>query len=221
MAASFDWNAFFSSLGQMLPGMSVTIQLAVLSMAGGLVLGLPLALMRLYGPAPVRGLSAVWTRVWISTPLLLQLFWLYYVLPATTGILLPGLTLAILGLAFQMSAFLSEAFRAGIGSIRQGQWNAGMALGMGRWQVLRYIILRQAISRVLPSIANIWVFLFKITSVASVIGVADLTFHALVLRQETFRTMEVLTGLAVLYLVLAYPQTKIADLLHRRSEVHE
>ena len=128
---------------------------------------------------------------------------------------------ALLGLTLNVSAFNSETFRAGILSIRGGQWNAGLALGMTKFQVMREIVLPQAVTRVLPALASTWVSLFKDTSLVSIIAVADLSYVALKIRSETYRILEVLTAMAVLYCIMGYPQAKLADWVHRKLKVTE
>jgi ABC-type amino acid transport system permease subunit len=120
-----------------------------------------------------------------------------------------------------VSAFLSENFRAGIASIRPGQRHAGLALGLSETQAFFRVVMPQAWSRVMPETASMWVELFKETSLVSTLAVADLTYHALALRTENYRTLEVLTALALSYLVLAYPQAKFCDWLYRRHQVKE
>jgi polar amino acid transport system permease protein len=156
-----------------------------------------------------------------ATPLILQIYWAYYVLPAYFDVQLSQLSTAIVGLSCNISAFNSETFRAGIVSIREGQWNAGLALGMSRTEVFIMIILPQAVMRVLPALASTWVSLFKDTSLVSIISVADLSYMALKVRSETYRILEVLTAMAVLYWLMGYPQAKIVDWIHRRWKVVE
>lgn len=217
----FDWPSFWETFPVLLPGLAVTIELAVLAMLGSIVLATGIALLRLYGSRPVAAIAGGWTEIWISTPLLIQLYWLYYVMPSMIGIQLPGLAIATFGLLCNNSAYLSEVFRAAIGSIRPGQWYAARALGMSETQAFFRVIAPQAFFRALPASANIWVELFKNTSIVSTVAVADLTFRALELRTTNFRTLEVLTALAVTYLVLAYPQAKLADWLYNRIKVQE
>jgi len=138
-----------------------------------------------------------------------------------SDILFPPIATALIGLVCNISSFNSETFRAGILSIRQGQWNAGLALGMSRGQVMLKIVLPQAAMRVLPSLASTWVSLFKDTSLVSVIAVADLSYVALQLRAQTYRILEVLTAMAVIYWLMGYPQAKLVDWLHRRYKVVE
>ena len=217
----FYWPAFFDSFPVLLPGLLVTIELTVLVMPCALVVALALALSRLYAPAVVAKMATGWVEFWRATPLLLQLYWLYYVLPSETNIQLPGFATVAFGLVCNVSAFLSENFRAGIASIRVGQWHAGRALGMSETQAFFRVIVPQAWSRVMPETASMWVELFKETSLVSTLAVADLTYQALALRTQNYRTLEVLSALAVSYLVLAYPQAKICDWLYRRQQVRE
>jgi His/Glu/Gln/Arg/opine family amino acid ABC transporter permease subunit len=188
-----------------------------LALPGGLIL----ALLRL---SPLRLVSApatAFVEFFRATPLILQIYWAYYVLPAYFDIQLSQLSTAIVGLTCNISSFNSETFRAGIVSIREGQWNAGLALGMSRAEVFIRIILPQAVMRVLPALASTWVSLFKDTSLVSIISVTDLSYMALKVRSETYRILEVLTAMAVLYWLMGYPQAKIVDWIHRRWKVVE
>ncbi|HUD62116.1 MAG TPA: amino acid ABC transporter permease [Acetobacteraceae bacterium] len=217
----FYWPAFFEAFPALLPGLMVTIELTVLVMPCALIVALSLALARLYAPRPAARMATGWVEFWRTTPLLLQLYWLYYVMPSETGILLPGFATVAFGLVCNVSAFLSENFRAGIASIRPGQRHAGLALGMSERQAFFRVVMPQAWSRVMPETASMWVELFKETSLVSTLAVADVTYHALALRTENYRTLEVLTALALSYLVLAYPQAKFCDWLYRRHRVRE
>jgi polar amino acid transport system permease protein len=143
------------------------------------------------------------------------------VLPAYFDIQLSQMATAILGLVCNISSFNSETFRAGIVSIRLGQWNAGRAIGMTDTQVMGRIVLPQALMRVLPALASTWVSLFKDTSLVSIISVADLSYVALKIRTESFRIFEVLTAMAAIYWLMGYPQAKLVDWLHRRYKVAE
>lgn len=199
----------------------MTIWLTVATMALAIPGGLALALMRL---SPLRLVSVpatAFVEFFRATPLILQIYWVYYVLPAYFDVQLSQLATAIVGLACNISAFNSETFRAGIVSIRPGQWNAGLALGMSRLQVFVRIVLPQAVMRVLPALASTWVSLFKDTSLVSVISVPELSYTALTIRSETYRILEVLTALAAIYWLMGYPQAKLVDWIHRRFKVAE
>ncbi len=217
----FEWSVVWSSLPLLLGGAWMTVWLTFVTMALAIPGGLLLALMRLSPLRPVSGLATAFVEFFRATPLILQIYWVYYVLPAYFDVQLSQLATAILGLTCNVSAFNSETFRSGIVSIRRGQWNAGLALGMSRWQVMLKIVLPQAAMRVLPSLASTWVSLFKDTSLVSVIAVADLSYVALQLRAQTYRILEVLTAMAAIYWLMGYPQAKLVDWLHRRYKVVE
>ena len=218
---TFDWNVIWTSLPRLLDGALMTIWLAVVTMMLAIPGGLILAFMRLSRLRPVAGLATVFVEFFRATPLILQIYWIYYVLPAYFDVRLSQLATAILGLTCNVSAFNSETFRAGIVSIRKGQWNAARAIGMTELQVMRHIVLPQAVMRVLPALASTWVSLFKDTSLVSIISVAELSYVSLKIRSETYRILEVLTAMAVLYWLMGYPQAKLVDWLHRRYKVAE
>ena len=218
---TFDWNVIWTSLPRLLDGALMTIWLAVVTMMLAIPGGLLLAFMRLSRLRPVAGLATVFVEFFRATPLILQIYWIYYVLPAYFDVRLSQLATAILGLTCNVSAFNSETFRAGIVSIRKGQWNAARAIGMTELQVMRHIVLPQAVMRVLPALASTWVSLFKDTSLVSIISVAELSYVSLKIRSETYRILEVLTAMAVLYWLMGYPQAKLVDWLHRRYKVAE
>jgi polar amino acid transport system permease protein len=199
----------------------MTIWLTVCTMVLAIPGGLALAFLRLSPWRLLRLPATALVEFFRSTPLILQLYWVYYVMPAFLDIQMSAFATALLGLGLNISAFNSETFRAGILSIRQGQWNAGLSLGMSRAQAMRKIVLPQAIMRVLPALASTWVSLFKDTSLVSIITVADLSYVSLKIRSENFRFLEVLTAMGAIYWLMGYPQAKLVDWLHRRWKVAE
>ncbi len=218
---TFQWSVIWENWPLFLDGALMTIMLTVVTMALAVPGGLILAFLRLSPFRIVRGLTTAFVEFFRATPLLLQIYWAYYVLPAMFDIQFSQLTTAIVGLACNISCFNSETFRAGIVSIRQGQWNAGLALGMSRPEVMLRIVLPQALMRVLPALASTWVSLFKDTSLVAIISVGDLSYVSLKLRAETYRILEVLTAMAAIYWLLGYPQAKLVDWIHRRWKVVE
>lgn len=218
---TMQWNVVWDNWRIFFDGALLTIFLTVATMALAIPGGLILAFMRLSPYRFSRGAATAFVEFFRATPLLLQIYWVYYVLPAAFGVQLDQMTTAIVGLSCNISAFNSETFRAGIVSIRQGQWNAGLALGMSRNQVLARIVLPQAVMRVLPALASTWVSLFKDTSLVAIISVPELSYVSLKLRAESYRILEVLTAVAVIYWLLGYPQAKLVDWLHRKWKVAE
>jgi His/Glu/Gln/Arg/opine family amino acid ABC transporter permease subunit len=218
---NFQWHVVWESLPRMLDGARMTIWLSAVTMALSIPGGLILAFLRLSPLRLVSGAATAFVEFFRATPLILQIYWVYYVLPAYFDIRLTEIATAIVGLTCNVSSFNSETFRSGIVSIRKGQWNAGRAIGMTDAQIMWHIVLPQAVMRVLPALATTWVSLFKDTSLVSIINVADLSYVSLKIRTETFRIMEVLTAMAVLYWMMGYPQAKIVDWVHRRYKVTE
>ena len=218
---TLDWSTVWDNRWRLIEGAEVTIILTACTMALALPGGLLLALLRMSAIRIVSRAATGFVEFFRATPLILQIYWVFYVLPAAFDITLSEFTTALVGLTLNVSSFNSETFRAGILSIRPGQWNAALALGMSKGQVFRKIILPQAVMRVLPALASTWVSLFKDTSLVSIIAVADLSYVALKIRSESFRVLEILTAMAALYCLMGYPQAKLVDWLHRRYKVAE
>jgi His/Glu/Gln/Arg/opine family amino acid ABC transporter permease subunit len=218
---NFDWNVIWTNLPRLIDGAWMTIWLAVTTMALAIPGGVILAFLRLSSFRVVSISATAFVEFFRATPLILQIYWVYYVMPAYFDVQLSQLSTAILGLACNISAFNSETFRSGIVSIRKGQWNAGRALGMTELTIMWYIVLPQALMRVLPALASTWVSLFKDTSLVSIISVADLSYVSLKIRSETYRILEVLSAMAAIYWLMGYPQAKFVDWLHRRYKVAE
>jgi polar amino acid transport system permease protein len=218
---TFDWSVIWEHSDRFLDGAVLTVELTVLTMILSIPGGLILAFLRLSRWRAIRGAATAFVELFRSTPLILQIYWVYYVLPVFADIQLPGLATALTGLVCNISSYNSETFRAGIVSIRRGQWNAGLALGMSHAQVMWRIVLPQAAMRVLPALASTWVSLFKDTSLVSVIHVEELSYVSLKIRTETFVILEVLTAMAGIYWLMGYPQAKLVDWMHRRFKVAE
>jgi polar amino acid transport system permease protein len=213
---TLHWEIVWQNLPRLLDGALMTIWLSVVTMALAIPGGLILASMRLSRFRPISVLATAFVEFFRATPLILQIYWAYYVLPAYFDIQLSQISTAILGLTCNISSFNSETFRSGIVSIRKGQWNAGRAIGMTDGQIMLHIVLPQAVMRILPALATTWVSLFKDTSLVSIIAVGDLSYVSLQIRSETYRILEVLSAMAAIYWLMGYPQAKIVDWVHRR-----
>jgi polar amino acid transport system permease protein len=217
----YDWrfDVVADELDFLLGGLGLTAGLSVLSMAASLVLGLLISFARLSPWRPLRAVSSVYIDFLRGTPLLVQLLWIYYSLPILTGVTFSPFTSAAIALTLNLSAFVSEVYRAGIQSIGRGQREAALALGMSGWQAMRRIILPQSIRRVLPPLGSIWVSLFKDTALVSVIAVPELMYRGKVLSIETYRPLEIYTAVAIIYFLVTYPQARGVDWLFNRARV--
>jgi polar amino acid transport system substrate-binding protein len=202
-------------LPMLLDGAFMTVRLTVTSMALAVVLGLPIALARLYGSAPLRAAALVYVEFFRGIPVLLLLYFLYFVLP-NAGLVFDAFWVAVLGLGINYAAYEAEIYRAAIGSISQGQWEAAASLGMSRSQTFRRIILPQAIRSILPPMTNDFVALFKDTSVVSIIAVVELTKAYQTLSKTSFKFVEIGLVTAVLYLIMSVPLGYLSRYLEKR-----
>lgn len=218
---NLDWSVVWQHRDALLAGTATTIVLTVATMAIAVPCGIVVAIMRLYAWKPLAVLATAYVEFFRNLPLILVVYWAFYVLPILTGVGLSPLATGLSALALNVTAYNAETFRAGINSIRRGQLDAAMALGMGRAQALQRVVLPQAMRRILPVLASTWVSLFKDTSLVSVIAVTELAYVAMQIRAQTFRVLEMLTAMALIYWLLGYPQAKLVDWIQRRFAITE
>ncbi|MBI2964451.1 MAG: ABC transporter substrate-binding protein/permease [Deltaproteobacteria bacterium] len=193
----------------------LTVVLSVLSFPLAIAAGLLIALGRLHGPAWLRPPLALYVEFLRGTPLMLQLYFIFFFLPEI-GVAVPAFWTAILGLAINYSAYESEIYRAGLQAIPAGQMEAALSLGMSRALALRRIIVPQAVRIVVPPVVNDFIALFKDTSVCSVVTLVELTKRFSVLSQSTQATVELMALTAALYLLMSTPLALLSRHLERR-----
>ena len=182
----------------------MTVVLSVISFPLAILIGLLVAIGRLYGPKPARLVLATYVEFIRGTPMMLQLYFIFFFLPEV-GVNIDPFTTAIMGLAINYSAYESEIYRAGLQSVPAGQMEAALALGMSRSQAIRRIIVPQAVRMVIPPVVSDFIALFKDTSVCSVVTIVELTKRFTVLSQSTQATIELMLITAILYLLMSYP----------------
>src|SRR3954464_8926472 len=207
---AFDWAAIPGMLPELLSGLKVTVLATIVIMVIALVVALPIALARMSQHAFLRVPSTIYVQVLRGTPVLLQLFYLYYVLPFA-GIQLNAWTAGIAGMSAAYSAYLSEIYRAGIEAIDRGQTEAALSLGMSRVQVMRIVVLPQAFRIVIPPIGNMFIGLFKDTSLLSILTIRELMFQGQLLAATTFQHITIFTLIALLYLAVCWPSAAVID----------
>jgi polar amino acid transport system permease protein len=188
----------------LLQGVALTILVTIGSLILSTLLGLIWALMRVSGVRALSGLSAGLINVIRGIPIIVLLFYLYFVMP-DLGIALTALQAAILGLGIAYSAYQAENFRAGIEAIDKGQIEAAQAIGMGWWLTMRRVVLPQAVRIVLPPYGNIMIMLLKDSSQASTITVAELALQGKLIASSTFKNTSVFTLVALMYLTMSIP----------------
>lgn len=204
-------------LETLLRGALVTVQIASGSFCLALALGLLFATLQRSKSRPLRILVRVYVEVFRGVPVLAILFVIYFGL-AQIGIRLNPLPAAVLGFGIYGGAYVTEIFRAAIESVHRGQLEAGYMIGLTRLQVLRFIVLPQAVKVVLPPLANFAVGLLKDTALASAVAAPELTFNARVLINQTYLSSQIYLGVAVLYLAMSLPLSYLTRLLEARSK---
>jgi cystine transport system permease protein len=182
----------------MLTGAGYTLLFALASMVGGLALGFPAAVMRMSPYALVRWPATLYVSVMRGTPLLVQIFVIYYGLPSI-GIEFTPVTAGVLALSLNAGAYLSESLRGAIDSISVGQWRASFSLGLGYWQTLGHIVLPQALRVAVPSMSNTLISLIKDTSLVSVITMTELMLSTKEVIATTFRPLPLYIAAAAIY----------------------
>jgi len=202
--------------GLLLQGVGVTFQITALSMILMLAAGLITALLRMADSWAARGVARVYMELIRNTPLLIQIFFIYFVLAPILG--MSAFWAAVIALGLFEGAYTSEIFRAGITSIDQGQWEAAQSLGMSSFNMYRHIILPQAIRRVLPPLTSQAVSLVKDSALVSTIAILDLTQQGRMIDAETFLTFEIWFTVAAIYLVVTLALTGVTRLLEQRFE---
>lgn len=203
---------FFPNL---LKGAGLTIFISVISMALATIFGFILTLFRLYGGKILSLFATAYIEIYRGTPLLIQLYILYYGLP-NIGISLSPLVAALLGLGMNYAAYEAELYRAGISAVSKGQMEAALSLGMTKWLALRRIILPQAFRIALPGVTNDFIALFKDSSLVSVIAMVELTKTYTILAASTLRFFELGVIVAVLYFGMSYPLSLFARNLEEK-----
>jgi polar amino acid transport system substrate-binding protein len=211
------WSLIAQYTPTLLVSAGMTIVLAVASMPLAMAIGLLVALARVYGSAPLRWMGAIYVEVLRGTPLMLQLFVLFFLLPEL-DVSLPPLVAGILGLAVNYSAYEAEIYRAGLQAVPAGQMEAALALGMTRGMALRRVIVPQAARIVIPPVTNDFIALFKDTSVCSVITLVELTKRYSILANSTGGVVEFAVATALLYLAMSLPLSWLSRWSERRLD---
>ena len=225
MISAKGFQAAFGYITMFQEGLICTLSLSAFTVILGFVLALVLALMRMSKVRPLRWVATAYVEVFRATPLMVQLFIVYYVLLA--GISLPTFKLfgfirferfipGVIALSLNSGAYLSEIIRSGIQSIELGQTEAARSLGMSQLQNMRYIILPQAIKNILPAIANEFVTIIKESSICWTLGVQEIMYAVNSVKAATYSIGEPLIIAACVYFCLTFPTSKIIEYFERR-----
>jgi len=222
-----EWLRFFIDiLPEFFNGALITLELTLLGLLIGIILGLPAAILRIYGPKWLKWLAIGYIELFRGTPILVQLFIIYFGLPELGGYIghpewftLDRMPSAIIAMGLNSGAYQAEYFRSAIQAIGHDQMLAARAIGMERFQAIRYIILPQALRLVIPAWSNEPVSLLKTTAVAFLIAVPDLMTRAKMIATRTYDPIGTYLAVAVVYLLLVFLFTAILDLLTKRTKI--
>jgi polar amino acid transport system permease protein len=213
---AWDFGPVFANSDLLWAGLRSTLALTAVALAGGLPVGLALALARLSGVTSLSVPAGIVIEVFRTTPPLVQLFWFYFGLPIVLRVEMTPYLAAALTFTIQSGAFFAEIFRAGIVSIDRGQHEAARAIGMSRSQTMIRIVLPQAVKRMFPAMMERSIELMKTTTLVATVSYADLLYQANELAQKTFRPLEVFTAAALIYFVTISLFSALGALLERR-----
>lgn len=213
--AVWDWAYAWEVLPVLAEASLITLQATLLGFALALLVGLLFALGRMAGPVWLRMAVAGCVECIRSTPLLIQIFLLYYVMPGF-GLTLQAMTAGVLALGLHYGAYCAEVYRAGLENVPKGQWEASVALNLSPWGTFKNIILPQAIPPVVPALGNYLVALFKETPLLSVIAVLELMQMAKILGSESFRYVEPITLVGLFFLVFSLVSAALIRALEQR-----
>lgn len=210
----FNVEVAVANLGPLLAGLLLTVELTVVVILISLVFALFVALARMSSFAPLRIAAGTYVEVTRATPLILQLIYIYYVLPEI-GIRLDAFTASVIALSLNYSAYMSEVYRSGIQAIAKGQHDAAFALGMTKPLAMRRIILPQAIRIVIPSLGNYFISLFKDTALCSVVSMQEVLFTAQVIAARNFQYFTLYTMVGIFYFAVGFPAARFVAYLER------
>ena len=212
----FDFSVITDHWRFLASGVGVTLILAVFSGATSIGAGLVVALLRLYGPRWLKPVIVLYIDSMRAIPVLVVLVWTFFALPIVAGITMPPFFAALLGLTVHLAPYAAEIFRAGIESVRPGQTRASLALGMSRAQIVRRIVLPQAVVRMLPAFGSMLSITIKDTAIASVIAVPEFMRQSETVQGQSFQPIEVYTFAMLVYFLILFPVTRGVELVYRR-----
>lgn len=213
---SFDFSLIWNSLPLLLAGAGVTIEITAIAVGLGFVFGLITSVCRLSGVKILNILAVCYVNIIRGTPLLVQIFLIYFALPMIIGERINPFVAAVAACSVNSGAYVAEIFRGGIQSVDKGQMEAGRSLGLSWMQTMRYIILPQAFKHVIPPLGNEFISMTKETSLVSVIGFEELTRRGQLIIAKTYGSFEIWLTVAFIYLVMTFTIAQLVSYLERR-----
>ncbi|MBZ9705614.1 amino acid ABC transporter permease [Mesorhizobium sp. B2-1-8] len=218
MNYSFDLQAVTRNLPPLFDGLVVTLQLTIAANLIGLTLGFVVALLIMSRWAVIRLPATLFVEFFRCTPAIVQIVWFFYCVPMLFNVFLGSMTMGILALGFNLTAFNAEAYRASIQAVPREQIDAGIALGLNPWQRILYIVLPTAFRASVPVLLTNGIVIFQQSALVAIVAVQDLMYQGKTLATETYRPIETFTVVALIYFAVSFPVTQIVGYLERRRE---
>ena len=211
-----DFSPLVTRWQFLLDALWVTVYISLLSMAFGFAIGVVVGALRTYGGRGLDWVLGFYVDSMRSLPQLVVLVWTFFAFPLIAGFSLGSIKAGIVALSAHLGAYMAETVRAGLTSVRKGQMQAALALGMSRFDAIRKIILPQALIRMLPALGSLCTFAIKDSAIASVIAVPELLRQSQIVTGQTYRYAMIYTTLMIVYFLLCYPVARGVDRLYRR-----
>ena len=214
-----DWNVITSNLPLLLYGALMTIKITAVAVSFGFIIGLIVSLARMSNFVIVRLIAKCYVDVIRGTPMLVQIFMIYFALPQIIGTRIDPYIAACAACSINSGAYVSEIFRAGIQSVNKGQMEAGRSLGLSWWQTMRFIIIPQAFKASIPPLGNEFIAMLKDSSLVSVIGFEELTRRGQLIIAKTYASFEIWGTVAVIYLIMTVTISQLVGYLERKYSI--
>lgn len=214
-----DWSVVLNFLPQLIAGAKITVQITVIGLFGGLILGTMAGLMRAYGGRVLNAVAFTYVELIRGTPIVVQVMFLYFAMPVLTGLRVDPMSAAVLAIIVNAGAYIAEIVRGAFLSISRGLSEAGLALGLPQWKVLLYILGPLAFRRLIPPLGNQFIVSLKDTSLFIVIGVGELTRTGQEIMAANFRAVEIWTAVAVIYLILTGTMSVALRMIEKRMRI--
>ncbi|PFH29205.1 MULTISPECIES: amino acid ABC transporter permease [Burkholderia] len=218
MSYHFDFGFLTGSVGPLLQGLKVTVELALAANAMGLVLGFLLCLLVMSRWAAVRWPAQLFIEFFRCTPALLQIVWFFYCIPMMVDVFIDPVVMGVLALGLNLTAFNAEAYRAGVQAVPKEHLDACVALGLKPWQRTLYVVLPQALRTALPVLMTNGIGTLQQSALVAIVAVADLMYVAKSLATEAYRPLETYSVVALIYFALSLPISRLVHVIERRQD---
>jgi polar amino acid transport system permease protein len=216
MNYTFDFNSI--SFAPLLRGLMVSLELTVAANVIGIIAGFGLALLLMSPYRLLRIPFMLFVEFFRCTPAIVQIVWIFYCVPMLFDVFLDPITMGVMALGLNLTAFNAEAYRASIQAVPREQLDAGIALGLNPWQRVLYIVFPTAFRASVPVLLTNGIVIFQQSALVAIVAIADLMYEAKSLATETYRPIETFTVVALIYFAVSFPVTQIVGLLERRRQ---